>query len=41
MLRLTEVASQSETFSKRIAKLRAKQMIERMALRPLLRSVFY
>jgi len=41
MLRLTEVASQSETFSKRIAKLRVKQMIERMALRPLLRSPFY
>jgi hypothetical protein len=31
MLRLKEVASQSETFSKRIAKQRVKQMIEGMA----------
>ncbi len=32
MLRLKEVASQSETFSKRIAKQSVTQMIERMAL---------
>ena len=32
MLRLTEVASQSETFSKRVAKQRVNQMIEPMAL---------
>jgi len=41
MLPLTEVASQSETFSKRIAKQRVKQMIERMVPRPLLPTLFY
>jgi hypothetical protein len=41
MLRLKEVASQSESFAKRDPKQRVNEMIEPMALRPLRRSLFY